>query len=93
MFERTGERANLAMQKRTRARQDVNFVALPHDIEPFQGAHRAFRLALRGTKRRKIMAAEENARRRCIALALSLRLTSQTWPRSTVKGARRLMIL
>src|SRR5450631_184713 len=54
MFERAHDRTHLAMQKRPRARHDVNFFAAPRNIEPFQGAYWVFRLALRRAKRRKV---------------------------------------
>src|ERR1700730_13496856 len=74
MFERAGDRAHLGMQKRSRAYADLNFFADPHDIETFQRAHRAVRLALGRAKSREVMAPNEMPRRRLHGAVIELSL-------------------
>ena len=74
MFERAGDRAHLGVQKRSRAYADLNFFADPHDIETFQRAHRAVRLALGSAKSREVMAPNEMPRRRLHGAGIELSL-------------------
>ena len=72
MFERADDRAHLGVEKRSRAYADLNFFAGPHDIEPFQRAHRAVRLALGSAKSREVMAPDEMPRRRLHGAGIEL---------------------
>ena len=74
MFERAGDRAHLGVQKRARADADLNFLAGPPDIEPFQRAHRAVRLALGSAKSREVVASNEMPRRRLHGPGIELSL-------------------
>src|SRR5580704_18569333 len=74
MFERARDRAHLGVQKRARAYADLNFFAGPLDIEPFQRAHRAVRLALGSAKSREVMASNEMPRRHLHGPSIELSL-------------------